>query len=85
MGVVVHINKRRIFQLGKFLRGFRRQRKFDIDRRINLLLIFDLGLGQRGLAAGAPQHGTQSLINEILADQRGEDADRLASYAGIEG
>jgi len=37
------------------------------------------------LAAGAPEHGAQALVDEILADEGGEDADGLGLVLGVEG
>ena len=62
----------------------RRDRKLHVDRGVVPVLVFDLGFGQRGLRAGAPEHRLLALINEALFDEDGEGADDLRLVGGIE-
>ena len=45
------------------------QREAHVHRRRALILVLDLGLGQRGLAVHAPVHGLEALVHEAAADQ----------------
>ncbi len=48
------------------------EREPHVHRRRALLLVLDLGLGERGLAVHAPVHGLQPLVHEPSPDQASE-------------
>src|ERR1017187_9675325 len=66
----------------QFATGYR---KLHVNRGVVPLLIFNFGLGQRGLSAGAPENRFLRLINEILFNEDGEGAKNLGFIFGIHG
>ena len=57
---------------GREARQGRHQRELHVDRRRLLVLVLDLGLGQRGLAVHAPVHGLETLVDEAPAHEAAE-------------
>ena len=58
--------------------------KFDVDRRGVLLVVFDLGLGQRGARAGGPVDGFLALVDQPALDESGERAQDFGLVGGVE-
>ena len=52
----------------------RRQGELDVDRRRGVVLVLDLGLGQRGAAVRAPVHRLLALVDEPLLDEAAQRA-----------
>ena len=63
-------DQRSVFQAGR--RGV--QREGDVDRRRGLFLVLDLGFGERGLGAVAPEHGALAAVDQALLDEGREGA-----------
>ena len=57
------------------------QRELDVDGGAGVILVFDLGLGQRGLVVVAPVDGLQTLIDVALLVHCAEDLDFLGLKA----
>ena len=51
------------------------QRKLDVDRRRDVRLVLDLGLGQRGAILRAPVHRLLALVDHVLGDERAQRPD----------
>ena len=61
------------------------QGELDVDGRAGIVLILDLGLGQRRLVLGAPVHGLQALVDIALAVHLAEDLDLLGLKGLVHG
>ena len=48
------------------------ERELHVDRRRRLVLVLDLGLGERGLAVHAPVHRLEALVDEAAAHEAAE-------------
>ena len=59
--------------------------ELDVDGGAGIGLILDLGLGQRGLALGAPVHGLQTLVDVALLVHLTEHLDLARLKHGIHG
>jgi len=66
-------------------RRLRGQRELDEDRGAFLVLVFHLGLGQRGVRAVGPLDRLLRLIDRAVLHQLGEDAQDLGLVAGSHG
>jgi hypothetical protein len=65
-------------------RGQRRDERIgDVHRRRAIVLILDLGLGERGRARRAPEDGFLPAIDEAVADAASERADLFGFVAAI--
>ena len=53
-------------------RGVRVQRELDVDRRRRVILVLDLGFGQRRAAVDAPVHRLLPLVDEAALDELAE-------------
>ena len=53
----------------------------NVDRRIFAVLVFEFGVGQRGLIGDRPMHRFEVAINQPLLDQRGKDLEHGAFVA----
>ncbi len=53
-------------------RRHRDERELHVDGRRALLLVLDLGLGQRRLAVHAPVHGLEALVDDAATDEAPE-------------
>ncbi len=63
--------------------GRRRQGELDVDRRRGVVLVLDLGLGQRGAAVRAPVHRLLALVDEALLDEPPQGADDRSLVAVV--
>ena len=55
-------------------RGFVGERERDVDRRRRVVLVLDLGLGQRRAAVDAPVHRLLALVDQAALDELAERA-----------
>ena len=51
------------------------QRELDVDRRRDVRLVLDLGLGQRGAVLRAPVHRLLALVDHVLGDELAQRPD----------
>ena len=59
--------------------------ELHIDGGAGIVLVLDLGLGQRRLVVGAPVHGLQALVDVAVLVHLAEHTDLLRLEAGIHG
>src|SRR5918996_330094 len=70
--------------LGEYARTAGGQRKFHVDRRRGVLLVFNLGLGKSGPAVDTPVDRLLPLVDHPLLDETAERPDDRGLVRGFQ-